>query len=482
MAAMRGFSRQSNNARQFFLIAAGVAAILAVGAGSALATPPPTDTYWNVGVGTGNWADAANWTDGVPDSTVAARMLNTASSTITVPTGAAAMHLIMGDAVTLSGGTLALGAVGNDYALMIGAGGTIASDLLSGSTSASDLSLIAEGVTTLTGNNTAFAGHLHMQSNGRLTIGSDTAVPGTFVNNFSSVLGLANGITTVGTPLMNLLNNGDTAIAPNLSGDSNVNTWSGDVSMANGDADKHINVDGGGVLNIQGTINKYGAGVIHKIGDGTLALNGAVNLNTAATHVAAGTLLINGAAAGSTGVTVDAGATLGGKGSIDGTVSVSGKIAAGVDGAVSVFQTGSQAWLDGSNVQVGLGDIFGTPGAGIGWDVLAINGTLDLSSLSSTTGITVSTAGRPGLDFGAVLSKNWSVDFADTTDGIVGFAADKFNLTDLNSALANVGKYAFVSQSGNNLLLNVANVPEPGTLALLVAAGMGLAIWARKRK
>jgi hypothetical protein len=107
---------------------------------------------------------------------------------------------------------------------------------------------------------------------------------------------------------------------------------------------------------------------------------------------------------------------------------------------------------------------------------------LDLSSLSAN-GMTMDIASAsPGI---LNLDSDWSLDFVHSTGGISGFDAGKFDLSAVNTFLAGGGLGSLaVAQSGNNLLLNytAAVTPEPGTLAMLIAAGMGLAIWARKRK
>lgn len=133
-------------------------------------------------------------------------------------------------------------------------------------------------------------------------------------------------------------------------------------------------------------------------------------------------------------------------------------------------------------LQIEINDLLGTAGGVSGWDLwsvddaLTINATttnpfqIDLVSLQSDN-----TAGAlAGFNSGA----NYSWKFASAAGGILGFAPDVFtvNTTGFQNAL-NGGQF-FVTQSGNDLLLNFAGVavPEPSSLAICLIGIVGLAL------
>jgi autotransporter-associated beta strand protein len=215
-----------------------------------------------------------------------------------------------------------------------------------------------------------------------------------------------------------------------------------------------------------------------KTGAGTQALSGN-NTYSGGTTVAGGTLLINNTSGSGTGtgsVTVLPGATLGGSGNIAGPVAFNGGIIS-PGNSIGTLSTGSQLW--------GVGTIFefelqtdGSGTAGTDWDQLAINGSLDMSALSSSDPLTLDlfTMANPTTP-GALGSWDPNTDaiwsgFVTTTGGITGFSADAFAIS--TSGFQNTVDGIFsVAQNGNNLdLIYTANfvIPEPSRPLLLAAA------------
>jgi len=266
--------------------------------------------------------------------------------------------------------------------------------------------------------------------------------------------------------------------------------YSGNISIASADS---------GTLRLNSTASQTLAGVISGAGSlakdntGVLSVTNA-NTYTGTTTVSGGTLLVNNSTGSGTGtgnVTVLSGGTLGGSGSISGNVtSDGGTLSPG--NSIGTLSTGTQLWGVGSSFVFELSTDGLTGAAGTNWDVLAITGTLDMSTLSSANPLTIdlftmADATTPGL----LSSWNPGVDttwpgFVTTTGGIIGFDPDAFafNTAGFANPLITPLYEGFFSviQNGNNLDLAYTSViiPEPSR-ALLVALG-ALALFSRRRR
>jgi len=125
--------------------------------------------------------------------------------------------------------------------------------------------------------------------------------------------------------------------------------------------------------------------------------------------------------------------------------------------------------------------------AGTDWDLFTVNGTLDLSNLSSSSQFNLA------LDSGGVLAgfdgaNDYSWTFAQAA-GLTGVSAvggtDITSLFAINSALFNAGngpqsgfKVLVGDTTGGLTALNIAvvGVPEPSTGALIGFGAIGLAL------
>jgi fibronectin-binding autotransporter adhesin len=216
-----------------------------------------------------------------------------------------------------------------------------------------------------------------------------------------------------------------------------------------------------------------------KDGPGTWVLSGE-NTYSGDTQVNGGTLLVSNTAGSGTGsgaVAVAAGAALGGTGSIDGGVDLAGIVSPGA--SVGALATGSQTWNQGAGFLLEMADAAGS--AGSGWDLLEIDGALDLSGLS-TGGftLTLGSLGSPIANFDPVGRYAW--EFARTTGGIDGFEADDFAV----DATAFAGEFGAgsilgVEAEGGSLYLTYS-VPEPSSALLLLCGTIGLAVLRRPRR
>jgi len=229
-----------------------------------------------------------------------------------------------------------------------------------------------------------------------------------------------------------------------------------------------------------------GVGSLQKTGSGTLTLSGA-STHSGGTTVAGGTLLVGnstGSGLGTGSVTVSAGATLGGNGSFTGSLSLSGVVSPGIPAAgPGTLSVGATSWQSGSSYLWEMSNAAGTQGTG--WDLLSVNGALDLGALP-TGGFTLRIKSLSGVAPG--LASNWNPGddhfwvFASATN-IASFDPADF-VVDASGFANSVGPYSSwsVTQVGNNLQLNYTAMPEPAaTGAALGFLLLALAFTRRRR-
>jgi len=225
-----------------------------------------------------------------------------------------------------------------------------------------------------------------------------------------------------------------------------------------------------------------GAGGFRKVGAGTLTLEGLGYSYTGRTYVDQGTLRVDGDTSSSGMLTVGAGSVLTGNGRV-GSLDLEGALSAGA--GVGMLTAGDTSLGEFGAIIVDMASAIG--GAGQGWDLLEIEGSLDLTRLA-LGGFTIDvrslledgvTAGDAA-GFDASASYEWV--FA-SFDSLVGdFDASMFTVT--WSAFTNdlMGGAFGVRRAGNALALTFdaaeAPVPEPGTWAL---AGLTLAALGARR-
>jgi len=228
-----------------------------------------------------------------------------------------------------------------------------------------------------------------------------------------------------------------------------------------------------GVSVIQGAIGGWDGApaVLIKNGSGTLALV-ASNSYPGQTLVNAGTLRVDGSIVSSSNVIVNSGATLNGTGSVNTLrLNAGGIISPGSD--LGVLTAANTVWAGAGNYNWQLYDA--TDAAGTGYDVLTVNGALDLSSASGFK-INLWTLSFPGTsgkprNFTNIRSYSWKL--VQTTGGIVGFNPANFIInpgpTNGTSGFADPlgGGNFTLTVVGNNLVLNFMVAPS----ATVQAAG-----------
>lgn len=294
----------------------------------------------------------------------------------------------------------------------------------------------------------------------------------------------------------------------------------GILTAGNGDnVNAELIVTATGAIDIGANIVNNGTGKVAlvKSGASNLTLTGN-NTYTGGTTVNQGTLLISGQNTGGGQLTVIKGATVTVNGSlavsgvvkVDGTLGGTGSISYGAGtqltgsgafnraitvgtgaGQLATLSPGNspgtmsfganQTWTDGGTYVWEVNDV--ELGAGIGWDTVAITGSLNIS-ISDTpfvidiTSLTATNAAElvPNFDLGTDYT--WTI--LTTTAGITGFDASDFDLRTGNFANAPGGAFS-ISQVDNSLMLNYAAVPEPSTW-LLMALGGCLVLFLRRRR
>lgn len=236
-----------------------------------------------------------------------------------------------------------------------------------------------------------------------------------------------------------------------------------------------------------------GSGVLIKEGLGTMTFDGLAS--HAATRVLAGSLALAAGSRTTGAVEVLAEARLTGRGSLEGllTLSKGAWIAPGTSQNVlettspGILQTASAIWMSGGFYEWKINNALGNNG--INWDLVQINGSLDLVGLSPSDPFVIAVRslfesnGNAGLATNFDSQSSYRFTILTTTSGIVGFDASDFRLDLTGFANANFGDAYWQLEQWNNgldLVYNFAPVPEPGS-AIFIAV-TALATLARRRR
>lgn len=368
----------------------------------------------------------------------------------------------------------------------------------------------------------------YLDVNGGTVVGSNNLVSALTLVNSGQVAGLADGVdfaagilkrtagvatvdgantftgvVRVEAGTLQMTNGGSFASASSLllsnAATVDLNDISQQFSSVNGAGSLAL---GSGTLTVGGNESSdfsgaiSGTGAVVKSGSGIMTLSG-TSTYSGATTVSGGELVVDGAANSST-VTVNDGATLSGSGSIGGLiVNAGGTISPGNSPGTTTV-AGNAVWNAGGDYNWEIYDA--TPGgAGTGWDLYDITGTLDLTALSIGNEFNINLwslsqvapdINGDAINFNPATTYTWTI--ATAAGGITGYTGTgQFNIntfaTNGTGGFSNLTTGTFsVVQSGNDLNLvynSSAAVPEPGTwaAAALLAGGAAFMRW-RKRK
>jgi PEP-CTERM motif/NHL repeat len=182
--------------------------------------------------------------------------------------------------------------------------------------------------------------------------------------------------------------------------------------------------------------------------------------------------------------------TLTGSGTVNAPLTVRNGITLAPGNSPGTLAAGNTTFGAGGTFELEVNDFTGTAGADPGWDLLAVTGTLNITStigdpfIVDVNSLTLANAAGNAENFND--ASNFSLTFVTTTLGITNFAANLFSIDTSGFTNAFTGVFS-IAQLGNDLALQytaaTAAVPEPSSFAILGLALIGFGItYQRKRR
>ena len=385
--------------------------------------------------------------------------------------------------------TVAGGITGNSNVLRIaGAGNTTVSSAISGGGASHDgttTSLYKEGSGTLTlsggnsytGDTRIVDGTLTVASGGSLGSGSDV-----FVSSGATLNVNAN--TTVASIRETASGNGGTAAIgtdATLTVNQSADTQYFNAVTGNGALTK----SGAGRLSLYGTSSKSGA---NTVSGGVLEVQAGASLAGNTTIGSGGTLDADGSLSGS--VTVNDGGTVEGSGSVGAlTIASGGTLNPG--NSPGTLTASSATWNGGGTYDWEIKSLTG--GAGIGWDLLDVNGLLNIQADAGSP-FTIALLSLDSLNaagalagFNAASTYTFAIAYYDSQSG---FSTSAFDIDDsaFNTQNPNSGIWSLEtgSDGGQNAILlrytgTASAIPEPSVASMFVL-GLSALLANRRRR
>ncbi|WP_425500499.1 beta strand repeat-containing protein [Pedosphaera parvula] len=312
------------------------------------------------------------------------------------------------------------------------------------------------GSVILLGNNSAFSGGLILNQ-GSLSLGHQNAA-GTSALTILPLAGtvtptlLANTALTGGNAITNAINIASTNRTFAFGGTNDLEL-SGPINLAStaGSTTPTISVANTGATILSGAISGPSGIGFTEGGAGNLTISGVANTYDGAT-VVNGNLRVNGSITSSSSVTINGGGVLSGNGAVPSVaLNSGGTISPG--STIGALTTGSETWAGGGHYTFQVSDAAGV--AGVGYDTLAINGTLSINSTSANT-FSIDISGVALANFDNALNYVWTIASATS---VSGFSPDNFALN--VSGFGSLGNGVFViAQSGNSIVLKFLQKPS----------------------
>ena len=250
----------------------------------------------------------------------------------------------------------------------------------------------------------------------------------------------------------------------------------GNVALSNGGTLAFNRSD---ALGFAGVIS--GVGEVVQRGAGVLTLSSVSSFSGTIT-VQSGEINLSGSVANSA-VTVTAGGRLSGNGRV-GALTVAGVLAPG--NSPGLLTAGAATFASGGSYLWEINDALGS--AGVGYDSLAVTGALTVgATLANPFTVTLRSLvadNSAGMVSGFDALHNHRYTLVSTGGGIVGYAPGSFHVDASGFSNALQGGQWSVATSGNglDLVFAAAAVPEPQSLAMLLAGLTGLAALGRARR
>jgi autotransporter-associated beta strand protein len=247
------------------------------------------------------------------------------------------------------------------------------------------------------------------------------------------------------------------------------------LSVGNNNADTTYS----GTMGLNGTFTKIGTGI--------LTLSGS-NTYTGNTTVSAGTLRINGSTSSSSRVNVGVNGTLGGNGTIGGATTIQGTHAPGNSPGLQSFTSNLTYSGGNSTVQWELIGNTTTNTGNATYDQIIVGGNLSFAN-ATTLSLAFNSANSTVLWSDPFWGSNQTWTLYDVT----GVTTNSGNLSitpgswqdsggsPLGSSIR-AGSSFNLEQVGNDILINYVAVPEPSTIALVVAGCVGVGLVVRRRR
>jgi autotransporter-associated beta strand protein len=304
-----------------------------------------------------------------------------------------------------------------------------------------------------------------------LTLTGEATVAGVDLDAGTTLLPAGNTLNTGTLTGAGTLDLGGSSATVNQSGNS---TFSGQVTSSGGGLAK----GGAGTLTLNNPANDYSggtqilAGMLVAADAGALG-SGDITVNGGTFSVASGVTVTN-------NIVATAG-TITGEGKIGTPLSVGSGTTLSPGASPGTIETVDEDWLGGGTFLFEIRDYAGTAGSDPGWDLLLVDGVLDIQATAGDT-FEIDIVSWNTID-GSTGLANWpeygvfDFLFVDSTNTISGFAAESFTLDTsgfLNPKTSwNILPGTEVAGGGETeLYLRATVIPEPASFALLAVAAL----------